>query len=64
MSGQIVRGGTLVTPGGVIRADIRIEDGVLAEIGPDLPGDNEIDAAGLHVFPATIDVHLAPVTFE
>jgi len=55
----IVRGGTIVTPGGLERADVAIEDGVIQAIGPELQGStNEIDARGLHVFPALIDVHL------
>jgi allantoinase len=40
-------------------ADIAIEDGRIAAIGPELPGGKaEIDARGLHVFPGLIDVHL------
>lgn len=54
----VVRGGTLVTPGGLVRADVRVEHGVIAEIAPDISGGTTIDATGLHVFPATIDVHL------
>src|SRR4051812_29810609 len=55
----IVRGGTLVTPEGLLRADVAIEGGRIQAIGPELPGGSEeIDAHGLHVFPAVIDVHL------
>jgi allantoinase len=55
----IVRGGTLVRPDGRVKADIRISEGVIAEIGTDLPGGaQEIDARGLHVFPGLIDAHL------
>jgi len=55
----VVRGGTLVTPNGLERADVAIEGGAIRAIGPELPGStNEIDARGLHVFPALIDVHL------
>ena len=43
----------------VPQADIAIEDGSIAAIGPELPGaTEEIDARGLHVFPGLIDVHL------
>lgn len=39
--------------------DIAIEDGKIADMGPELPGGaEEIDARGLHVFPGLIDVHL------
>ncbi len=59
MADLIVRGGIIVTPGGLERADVAIEDGAIQAIGSDLPGANdEIDARGLHVFPAVIDVHL------
>src|SRR3954464_12282757 len=59
MSELIIRGGTLVNPGGLLRADVAIEDGRIQAIGPELPGaSEEIDARGLHVFPAVIDVHL------
>jgi allantoinase len=53
-----IRGGTLVTPNGPLRADLLIEDGTIQAIQPELPGDTGIDAAGLHVFPAVIDIHL------
>jgi allantoinase len=59
VSDQVIRGGTLVTPEGLLRADIAIEDGRIRAVGPDLAGAaHEIDARGLHVFPAMIDVHL------
>src|SRR4051812_47432157 len=55
----IVRGGTLVTPEGLLRADVAIEGGRIQAIGPELPGGSEeIDARGLHVFPAVVDVHV------
>jgi allantoinase len=54
----VVRGGTLVSEG-LPRADIAIEDGRIAAIGPHLPGaPEEIDARGLHVFPGLIDIHV------
>ena len=56
---MIVRGGTVVTAGEVEVADVAIEDGVITEIGRDLSADGEeIDAAGLHVFPGGIDSHV------
>jgi len=58
MADAVVRGGTLVTEG-LPQADIAIEDGRIADIGPDLPGaPEEIDGRGLHVFPGLIDVHV------
>ena len=59
MADLIVRGGSLVTTGGLLRADVAIEGSAIEAIGPELPGStHEIDARGLHVFPALIDVHL------
>jgi allantoinase len=55
----IVRGGTVVTARGVVKADIAIGDGRITEVGPDLSADgDEIDATGLHVFPGGIDSHV------
>ena len=60
MKPQVIRGGTLVTPGGLIRADIRVEDGAICEMGLELQDRSagSIDATGLHVMPAVIDAHL------
>ena len=55
----VIRGGTLVTSDGQLCADIGIETGSIAEIGPELPGArDEVDARGLFVLPGLIDVHL------
>jgi allantoinase len=55
----IVRGGILVTPDGPVEADLAVEDGQVSAIEPDFegPGNEEIDARGLHVFPGAIDAH-------
>jgi allantoinase len=58
LSSQIVVGGTLVTPGGPLRADLLIEDGAIQAVEPKLSGNTTIDATGLHVFPAVVDAHL------
>jgi allantoinase len=55
---MIIRGGTLVTPSGLLRADLLIEDGTIQAVEPELSGDPGIDATGLHIFPAVVDVHL------
>jgi allantoinase len=55
----IVRGGTVVTARGLGLADVAIEDGVITGVGPNAAGGGEeIDAAGLHVFPGGIDSHV------
>src|SRR5262245_35260403 len=56
----IVRGGTLVTPGGRTVADIGARAGRIAAIG-DLGAavaGHTIDAAGLHVLPGVIDAQV------
>ena len=56
---MIVRGGTIVTPTGIVSADLAVEDGAIAAIGPELPGGTEeIDARGLTVLPGLIDIHV------
>jgi allantoinase len=59
MHDVLVRGGLLVTPEGVVRADLAVDDGRIAAIGPELTGARAvIDAAGLHVFPGVVDAHV------
>ena len=59
MPDRVIRGGTLVLLGGLQQADLAIEDGKIQSVGAGLPGAaDEIDARGLHVFPAVIDIHL------
>ncbi|PWT98767.1 MAG: allantoinase AllB [Terriglobia bacterium] len=59
MSDLVIRGGTLVAPDGLRRADLAIEDERISAIAPELRGAaEEIDATGLFVFPGIIDVHL------
>jgi allantoinase len=56
---MIVRGGSMVTPEGTLRADLAVEDGCIAALGPELPGEaEEVDARGLTVLPGLIDVHV------
>src|SRR5262245_41238693 len=55
----VIRGGTLVAPDGLIAADLAVADGRIAAIGPALAGGREnVDAGGLVVMPALIDVHV------
>lgn len=59
MFDSVVRGGDVVTSTAVLKADIGIEDGVIAGISPELPaGRLEVDASGLTVFAGVIDVHV------
>ena len=56
----LLRQGTLVSSAGVRRADLGIANGVIVAEAPELAGsaDEEIDCAGLHVFPGVIDAHV------
>src|SRR5512132_2789669 len=59
MVDRVIRGGTVVVPDGARDVDVAIEGGRIAAIGFDLAaGRDDIDARGLHVLPAIIDVHL------
>jgi dihydropyrimidinase len=53
-----VTGGTVVTPGGLVRADVHIRDGKVAAAG-DHPaaGGEHLDATGCYVLPGGVDPH-------
>ncbi|GAB0119087.1 dihydroorotase [Acidisoma sp. 7E03] len=55
----IIRGGTLVLPGGLVEADVAVRDGRIVTIAPARAATAEevIDAQGLHVLPGLIDAH-------
>jgi dihydropyrimidinase len=54
----VVAGGTVVGPGGSIRADVLIANGTIREVGEvSHDGARVIDAAGCLVLPGAIDVH-------
>jgi allantoinase len=56
----LIRRGQLVSSEGVRQGDIAVQDGRIADIAPEISGNagEEIDAAGLHVFPGLIDMHV------
>ncbi|HEY1107681.1 MAG TPA: allantoinase AllB [Opitutaceae bacterium] len=56
----IVRGGNVVTPEGVKRADLGIAGGRFVKIAPqiDEPAAETLDAEGRYVFPGIIDAHV------
>ena len=58
MSELVVRGGLLVTPTGVVQADLAAEGGVIVQIGEVGMGRSEVNADGLHVFPGLVDAHV------
>lgn len=54
-----ITGGRVVTPGGVLDADLLVEDGSIAAIGgPFPPGAEDVAADGLTVLPCGIDPHV------
>ena len=56
----LIRGGSVITPGGEERLDIAVENGEIVELEKELSGAarESIDATGLHVFPGAIDPHV------
>ena len=57
----VVRGGTLVTPQGLVEADLLCGDGVVeawVDRGAAVEADERVDATGLLVFPGFIDPHV------
>ena len=54
---MIIKHAEVVLEGGVKKADIRIENGKIAEIAPRIEGEG-VDCTGLTVFPGLIDMHV------
>jgi N-acyl-D-aspartate/D-glutamate deacylase len=59
MSSIVIRGGTVLDGTGApgVEADVRVENGRIAEIGSHLSADRELDANGAIVAPGFIDIH-------
>ncbi|MCF6327681.1 MAG: dihydropyrimidinase [Devosiaceae bacterium] len=57
MSSKVIKNGTIVTADRTYKADVKIEDGVIVEIGDSLSGDEILDASGCYVMPGGIDPH-------
>ena len=57
---KVVKGGSVVTPGGVVSGDVGITGEKIAAVGPglDATGATVIDAAGHLVIPGVLDVHV------
>ncbi len=56
----VIRGGLVVTPDGVERADVAVRNGRIARVARSVrePGAREVDASGLHVLPGAVDAHV------
>lgn len=52
-----IRNGTVVTADMAYEADVKVEDGRIVEIGPNLKADEVLDATGCYVMPGGIDPH-------
>ena len=53
----VIKNGTVVTADLTYKADVLIEGGRIAAIGPGLKGDETLDASGCFVMPGGIDPH-------
>ena len=53
----LIKNGTIVTADLTYKADVLIDGGRIAAIGPDLKGDTVLDATGCYVMPGGIDPH-------
>jgi dihydropyrimidinase len=62
----VVRGGSVVTPGGCVVADVGVEDGRIVQIGGRMTAAERVDAEGKLVLPGGVDmhVHLSPALVD
>ena len=56
----LVKNGTAFAGGAFTRADVRIRDGKIAEVGAlsPMPGEDVRDCTGLYVLPGFVDIHI------
>ena len=57
MASTVIKGGTVVTADLTYAADVKVEGGIIVEIGMGLTGDKVLDATGCYVMPGGIDPH-------
>jgi dihydropyrimidinase len=55
---KVIKNGTIVTADLTYKADVKIDGGKIVEIGPNLSGDETLDATGCYVMPGGIDPHV------
>jgi dihydroorotase len=53
----VLKGGRVLDAGGERLADVVVEDGRIAAVGPDLSADDVLDAGGCVVAPGLVDLH-------
>ncbi len=56
----VIQNGQLITPDGIIEADLAVENGKIAAIGAGLSAKQAYDARGCLVLPGGVDVHVHP----
>ena len=54
----VIKGGTVLDQRGEHRADVRVEGGVVTEVGVALRGGDTLDAGGCMVTPGFVDLHV------
>ena len=54
----VIKGGTILDQRGEQVGDVRIEGGVITEVGSSLTGDRVLDASGCMVSPGFVDLHV------
>jgi dihydropyrimidinase len=54
----VIKNGTIVTADLTYKADVKIEGGKIVEIGPNLSGNEVLDATGCYIMPGGIDPHV------
>jgi len=54
----VIKGGTILDQRGEQVGDVRIEGGVITEVGQSLTGDRVLDASGCMVSPGFVDLHV------
>ncbi len=54
----VIKGGTILDQRGEQVGDVRIEGGVITEVGPSLTGDRVLDASDCMVSPGFVDLHV------
>lgn len=57
MASTVIKGGTVVTADLTYSADVKVEGGIIVDIGQGLTGDRVLDASGCYVMPGGIDPH-------
>ncbi len=54
----VLKGGRVLTPDGLITADVAIRDGVVSAVAQGIEGNNLLDASGCIVGPGLVDLHV------